>query len=147
MKKVNLLILVTRVCMRKPFFILRKQAKLMGNYFIIPKRNLDHLCPAVYAMAKMATWRNFVKVRECSWIRRFWRVLVKFIKTKSAWRIRRFWQIFAIFVTACISGHISFRQGNFLTSRKMLIPRENQTASGNFLILMQTKPIGGNVPP
>lgn len=61
-------------------------------------------------------------MRECSWIRRFWRVLVKFIKTKSAWRIRRFWQIFAIFVTACISGHISFRQGNFLTSRKMFNP-------------------------
>ena len=59
MKKVNLLILVTRVCMRKPFFILRKQAKLMGNYFIIPKRNLDHLCPAVYAMTKMADLKKF----------------------------------------------------------------------------------------
>ena len=45
--------------MRKPFFILRKQAKLMGNYFIIPKRNLDHLCPAVYTMTKMADLKKF----------------------------------------------------------------------------------------
>lgn len=31
----------------------------MGNYFIIPKRNLDHLCPAVYAMTKMADLKKF----------------------------------------------------------------------------------------
>lgn len=31
----------------------------MGNYFIISKRNLDHLCPAVYAMTKMADLKKF----------------------------------------------------------------------------------------
>lgn len=122
MKKVNLMILVTRVCMRKPFFILRKQAKLMGNYFIIPKRNLDHLCPAVYAMTKMADLKKF---RQSEGMFMDSTILASFSQihqNEISLAVRRFWQIFAIFVTACISGHISFRQGNFLTSRKMFNP-------------------------